>query len=85
MATLRGHSKEISDLDVNFENTILASASYDKKIRIWNIKTAENTEVLLEHIQVITYVKVIEIASCFGWLLYTEFWLKYFEKKVCYF
>ena len=59
MATLRGHQKEICDLDVNFENTLLASASYDKKIRIWNIKTTENTEVLLEHIHILTCVKVI--------------------------
>ena len=60
MATLRGHQKEISDLDVNYENTILASAGYDKKIRIWNIKTTENTEVLLGHIQVISCVKVVQ-------------------------
>ncbi len=59
MATFKGHQKEISDLDVSYENTILASASYDKKIRIWNIKTLENTEVLLEHIHVISCVKVM--------------------------
>ena len=58
VTTLRGHQKEISDLDVNYENTLLASAGYDKKIRIWNLKTIENTEVLLEHIHVISCVKV---------------------------
>jgi len=35
LATLRGHQKEISDLDVSYENTILASASYGINTMDW--------------------------------------------------
>jgi len=49
LATLRGHEKEISDIDINFENSLLASGSCDKSIRIWNLKTTEATQVLQGH------------------------------------
>ncbi|CAG02962.1 unnamed protein product, partial [Tetraodon nigroviridis] len=35
LATLRGHSAEICDMAVNYENTLIASASCDKTIRVW--------------------------------------------------
>ncbi len=41
VATLRGNSKEISDMDINFENTLFVSGGYDKKIKVWNLKTTE--------------------------------------------
>ncbi|CAF0910563.1 unnamed protein product [Adineta steineri] len=49
MATFRGHSKEICDIDVNFENTLVASASLDKKVRVWNLKTTKMECVLHGH------------------------------------
>ncbi|CAF0813240.1 unnamed protein product [Adineta ricciae] len=49
MATFRGHSKEICDIDVNFENTLVASASLDKKVRIWNLNTTKMECVLHGH------------------------------------
>ena len=35
LATIRNHTAEIVDLQVNQENTLLASASLDKTIRVW--------------------------------------------------
>ncbi|CAF3597199.1 unnamed protein product [Rotaria socialis] len=49
LATFRGHSKEICDIDVNFENTLVASASLDKKVRVWNLKTTKMECVLHGH------------------------------------
>src|SRR5579871_6530190 len=48
-ATFRGHSKEICDIDINFENTLVASASLDKKVRVWNLKTTKMECVLHGH------------------------------------
>jgi bromodomain and WD repeat domain-containing protein 1/3 len=58
LATLRGHDKEISDIKVNFENTLLASGSCDKTIRVWNLKTIESTTVLQGHSAMVTSVEV---------------------------
>ncbi|CAF0763655.1 unnamed protein product [Rotaria sordida] len=49
LATFRGHSKEICDIDINFENTLVASASLDKKVRVWNLKTTKMECVLHGH------------------------------------
>jgi bromodomain and WD repeat domain-containing protein 1/3 len=57
MATFRGHEKEISDIDINFENTLLASGSCDKTIRIWNLKTTESTTILHAHTAMVTSVE----------------------------
>jgi WD40 repeat protein len=37
LATLRGHSAEISDIAINCENTLLAAGSCDKVIKILKI------------------------------------------------
>jgi bromodomain and WD repeat domain-containing protein 1/3 len=58
MATLRGHEKEISDIDINFENSLVASGSCDKTIRIWNLKTTESTTVLQGHSAMVTSIEV---------------------------
>lgn len=58
LATLRGHDKEISDIDVNYENTLLVSGSCDKTIRVWNLKTTESTTVLQAHSAMVTSVEV---------------------------
>jgi bromodomain and WD repeat domain-containing protein 1/3 len=58
LATLRGHDKEISDIKVNFENTLLVSGSCDKTIRVWNLKTIESTTVLQGHSAMVTSIEV---------------------------
>lgn len=58
MATFRGHQKEISDIDINYENTLVASGSCDKTIRIWNLKTTESTTILQGHTAMVTSVEV---------------------------
>jgi WD40 repeat protein len=49
MATLRGHAAEVSDMAVNFENTLLATGSNDKMVRIWNLQTKAPVTVLHGH------------------------------------
>lgn len=57
MATFRGHEKEISDIDVNFENTLMASGSCDKMIRIWNLRTTASTTILQGHTSAVSNVE----------------------------
>ena len=58
LATLRGHSAEIVDMHVNFENTMIAAASTDKVIRVWNIQTLSPVAVLMGHTGSITSLEV---------------------------
>ncbi|OMJ24951.1 Bromodomain and WD repeat-containing protein 1 [Smittium culicis] len=44
--TLRGHKDVITDMSLNFENTLLASGSSDGTVRIWNLKTGKPEAVL---------------------------------------
>lgn len=57
LATLRGHAAEITDLAVNYENTLLAAGSCDKMIRIWSLRTTEPITVLTGHTGMITSLK----------------------------
>ncbi|KAI1294611.1 Bromodomain and WD repeat-containing protein 1 [Halotydeus destructor] len=57
LSTLRGHAKEISDLAVNYENTLIAAGSCDRTIRIWCLKTTSPKCVLTGHQNDITSVK----------------------------
>ncbi|KAF6036259.1 BRWD3 [Bugula neritina] len=54
LASLRGHSQEIGDFAVNYENTMLASGSCDKTVRIWCLKTTECLAVLQGHSSTVT-------------------------------
>ncbi|KAI8324331.1 hypothetical protein GQ54DRAFT_296189 [Martensiomyces pterosporus] len=45
--TFKGHQDVITDIALNVENTLLASASSDGSVRIWNIKTGEPRAVLV--------------------------------------
>lgn len=65
LATLRGHAAEISDLTVNFENTLLASASCDKIIRVWCLRTCAPVAVLQGHTASITSIQVCERTQIF--------------------
>ncbi|KAJ8275266.1 hypothetical protein COCON_G00098910 [Conger conger] len=49
LATLRGHAAEISDMAVNYENTMLAAGSCDKMIRVWCLQTCAPLAVLEGH------------------------------------
>lgn len=48
-ATLRGHSAEIADLAVNYENTLLATGSCDKTVRVWCLKSCAPVAILQGH------------------------------------
>lgn len=58
LATLRGHSAEICDMGVNHENSLLASASCDKTIRLWCLRTCAPITVLQAHGASITSIQV---------------------------
>ncbi|KAJ1665979.1 hypothetical protein IW140_000595 [Coemansia sp. RSA 1813] len=45
--TFKGHREVITDMALNVENTLLASASVDGTVRIWNLKTGEPRAVLV--------------------------------------
>ncbi|TNM85061.1 hypothetical protein fugu_009239 [Takifugu bimaculatus] len=57
LATLRGHSAEICDMAVNYENTLIASASCDKTIRVWCLRTCAPISVLQAHAASITSIQ----------------------------
>jgi WD40 repeat protein len=53
----KGHQDAITDLDMNYENTLLASSSFDQTIRIWNLKTKRCIALLDELSEVVSGVK----------------------------
>ncbi|XP_050392587.1 bromodomain and WD repeat-containing protein 3 isoform X3 [Patella vulgata] len=57
LATFRGHSAEITDMAVNYENTLLAAGSCDKMIRVWCLKTKSPVAILHGHTGMITSVQ----------------------------
>jgi WD40 repeat protein len=62
LSTLRGHINEITDLTVNYENTLIAAGSCDKMIRVWCLKTTAPITVLIGHNAQITSVKFCPLA-----------------------
>lgn len=58
-STLRGHSAEITDLAVNYENTLIAAGSCDKTIRVWCLRTCAPVAVLQGHSGSITSLQVL--------------------------
>jgi bromodomain and WD repeat domain-containing protein 1/3 len=57
-ATMRGHAGEITDMAINYENTLLASGSCDKTVRVWCLKSCAPAAVLLGHTGMITSLQV---------------------------
>uniref|UniRef100_A0A3Q2Y788 Uncharacterized protein n=1 Tax=Hippocampus comes TaxID=109280 RepID=A0A3Q2Y788_HIPCM len=57
-STLRGHSAEITDLAVSYENTLIAAGSCDKTIRVWCLRTCAPVAVLQGHSGSITSLQV---------------------------
>ncbi|KAJ2597814.1 hypothetical protein GGF39_002897, partial [Coemansia sp. RSA 1721] len=49
--TFKGHQGMVSDIALNVENTLLASASTDGTVRIWHLKTGEPRAVLVANPQ----------------------------------
>ena len=41
MNTLKGHTDEITCIELNASSDILISGSIDNTVRIWNVKTAK--------------------------------------------
>uniref|UniRef100_A0A3Q2ZW49 Bromodomain and WD repeat domain containing 3 n=1 Tax=Kryptolebias marmoratus TaxID=37003 RepID=A0A3Q2ZW49_KRYMA len=63
LATLRGHSAEICDMTVNYENSLIASASCDKVIRVWCLRTCAPVAVLQAHASSITSIQFCPAAK----------------------
>lgn len=59
-STLRGHSAEITDLAVSYENTLIAAGSCDKTIRVWCLRTCAPVAVLQGHSGSITSLQVMK-------------------------
>ncbi|XP_064473415.1 bromodomain and WD repeat-containing protein 3-like [Ornithodoros turicata] len=57
LATLRGHSAEITDLAVSPDNGLLAAGSCDKVIRVWCLQTLAPVAVLLGHTAMVTSLR----------------------------
>lgn len=58
LATLRGHSAEITDLAVSPDNGLLAAGSCDKVIRVWCLATLAPVAVLLGHTAMVASLRV---------------------------
>lgn len=56
MRSLRGHAGVITDLTVSCDNTLLATASEDRFIRIWNAGDGTPLAILHGHTNTINYV-----------------------------
>lgn len=54
--TFRGANAEITDIDINLENTLLAAGSIDKVLRVWDLQTGVPVAVLICHTGMITSV-----------------------------
>ncbi|KIK33089.1 hypothetical protein CY34DRAFT_729064 [Suillus luteus UH-Slu-Lm8-n1] len=37
----KGHSRQITCIDISADNTLLVSGSFDKTVRIWNLDTGK--------------------------------------------
>ena len=60
LATMRGHSAEITDMAVSFDNFFLASGSCDKVVRVWCLRSKAPAAVLQAHNAMITSVQVCQ-------------------------
>lgn len=57
LATLRGHSAEVTDISLSPDNTMIASGSLDKSVRVWCAQTSAPVAVLLGHQNHVTSVQ----------------------------
>ncbi|XP_013777626.1 PH-interacting protein-like [Limulus polyphemus] len=54
LSSLRGHSAEITDMAITYDNSLLAASSVDKMIRVWCLKTTAPVAVLTGHTGMVT-------------------------------
>ncbi|XP_076372727.1 bromodomain and WD repeat-containing protein 3-like isoform X2 [Tachypleus tridentatus] len=54
LSSLRGHSAEITDMAVTYDNSLLAASSVDKIIRVWCLRTTAPVVVLTGHTGMVT-------------------------------
>lgn len=54
--TFRGASSEITDIDININNTLLAAGSLDRILRVWNLQSGAPVASLTGHSGMITSV-----------------------------
>ena len=57
LATLRGHSAEVTDISLSFDNTMIASGSLDKSVRVWCAQSSAPVAVLTGHQSLVTSVQ----------------------------
>lgn len=74
LSTLRGHTAEITDLAVNYENTLIAAGSCDKTIRVWCLRTCAPVAVLQGHSGSITSLQV-KTHSMFSKVTISYWWV----------
>lgn len=56
--TLRGHKGPIADIDVNYDNTLLITASNDPNVSVWKLENGEHLFMTKIHTQTMTVAKV---------------------------
>ena len=49
LATLRGHAAEVTDISLNYDNSMIASGSLDKSVRVWCAQSSASLAVLTGH------------------------------------
>ena len=57
LATLRGHSAEVTDVSLSYDNTMIASGSLDKSVRVWCAQSSASLAVLTGHQSHVTSVQ----------------------------
>ena len=63
LATLRGHSAEVTDMSLSFDNTMIASGSLDKSVRVWCARSSAPVAVLTGHQSLVTSVQFSPAAA----------------------
>ncbi|KAK0426130.1 hypothetical protein QR680_009545 [Steinernema hermaphroditum] len=61
--TFRGHERELTDISVNHENTMLATGSIDKTVRVFCLRSGKTLEVFSKHTAQLTVVKFLPYVS----------------------
>ena len=56
VAELRGHTREVTSVAFDVSGKYLASGSYDKTVRIWDVSTQQQVAELRGHTNAVTSV-----------------------------